>query len=43
MPYKSAKQRKWAHTADAKRKGFPTEEFDRASKKKAKAKKKRRR
>lgn len=32
MPYVSAAQRRFAHTATAKRKGFPTEEFDKASK-----------
>ncbi len=32
MPYKSDKQRRWAHTEDAKKSGFPTEEFDKASK-----------
>jgi hypothetical protein len=32
MPYKSAKQEKWAHTASAKKAGFPTAEFDVASK-----------
>lgn len=32
MPYKSEQQRKWAHTDDAKRKGFPTKEFDTESK-----------
>jgi len=36
MPYKSAKQRRWAHTKDAKKKGFPTEEFDREEAKKFK-------
>ncbi len=38
MPYKSKKQQRWAHTAEAKRKGFPTEEFDKASKGKMKHK-----
>lgn len=32
MPYKSDTQRRWAHTASAKKAGFPTEEFDKASK-----------
>lgn len=32
MPYKSEKQRRWAHTEDAKKKGFPTAEFDKESK-----------
>ena len=32
MPYKSAKQERWAHTASAKKAGFPTAEFDAASK-----------
>jgi len=31
MPYKSAKQERWAHTDSAKDAGFPTEEFDEAS------------
>lgn len=32
MPYASDAQRKWAHTASAKKAGFPTAEFDKASK-----------
>lgn len=32
MPYASNAQRAWAHTASAKKSGFPTAEFDRASK-----------
>ena len=32
MPYKSAKQERWAHTEAAKKAGFPTAEFDAASK-----------
>lgn len=32
MPYSSDKQRRWAHTDSAKKAGFPTEEFDKASK-----------
>jgi hypothetical protein len=32
MPYVSDRQRRWAHTEDAKRAGFPTKEFDEASK-----------
>ena len=32
MPYKSAKQERWAHTEAAKKAGFPTAEFDKASK-----------
>ena len=32
MPYKSDAQRRWAHTASAKKAGFPTAEFDKASK-----------
>jgi hypothetical protein len=32
MPYKSDAQRRWAHTDSAKKEGFPTEEFDKASK-----------
>lgn len=32
MPYQSAKQERWAHTASAKKAGFPTAEFDKASK-----------
>jgi hypothetical protein len=32
MPYKSDAQRRWAHTDSAKKAGFPTEEFDKASK-----------
>ena len=32
MPYVSQAQRRWAHTKSAKRKGFPTAEFDKASK-----------
>lgn len=28
MPYASDKQRRWAHTDTARRKGFPTAEFD---------------
>jgi hypothetical protein len=32
MPYKSDAQRKWAHTESAKKAGFPTDEFDKASK-----------
>jgi len=32
MPYVSDAQRKWAHTASAKKSGFPTAEFDAASK-----------
>jgi hypothetical protein len=32
VPYASAKQRRWAHTESAKKKGFPTKEFDKASK-----------
>ena len=31
MPYVSDKQRRWAHTDSAKKKGFPTAEFDKAS------------
>lgn len=32
MPYRSSSQRRFAHTATAKRRGFPTKEFDKASK-----------
>ena len=32
MPYVSDAQRRWAHTVSAKKAGFPTAEFDRASK-----------
>lgn len=32
MPYASRRQERWAHTASAKQKGFPTKEFDKASK-----------
>lgn len=32
MSYKSLKQERWAHTDSAKKKGFPTKEFDQASK-----------
>ncbi len=32
MPYVSDAQRKWAHTDAAKKAGFPTKEFDEASK-----------
>src|SRR5579864_3167884 len=32
MPYSSDAQRRWAHTESAKKAGFPTEEFDKASK-----------
>lgn len=32
MPYKSDAQRRWAHTESAKKSGFPTGEFDEASK-----------
>lgn len=32
MPYVSDAQRRFAHTDTAKEKGFPTAEFDRASK-----------
>lgn len=32
MPYASKKQERWAHTASAKKAGFPTAEFDAASK-----------
>lgn len=32
MPYTSLKQERWAHTPAAKAKGFPTAEFDAASK-----------
>lgn len=32
MPYVSDAQRRFAHTDTAKEKGFPTEEFDKASK-----------
>lgn len=32
MPYKSAAQRRFAHTDTAAKKGFPTAEFDRSSK-----------
>lgn len=32
MPYSSDAQRRWAHTDSAKKAGFPTEEFDKASK-----------
>jgi hypothetical protein len=32
MPYSSKKQERWAHTASAKKAGFPTQEFDKASK-----------
>jgi len=32
MPYVSDRQRRWAHTASAKNTGFPTAEYDRASK-----------
>jgi hypothetical protein len=32
VPYKSAKQERWAHTPSAKKAGFPTAEFDAASK-----------
>ena len=32
MPYVSDAQRKFAHTDTAKKKGFPTEEFDKESK-----------
>ena len=28
MPYVSDAQRRWAHTASAKKAGFPTEEWD---------------
>lgn len=38
MPYASDKQRKWAHTASAKKAGFPTEEFDAEERKKRKRK-----
>jgi hypothetical protein len=38
MPYKSDKQRRWAHTESAKKAGFPTKEFDREEKKKHKKK-----
>ncbi len=34
MPYVSDRQRRWAHTKDAKRKGFPTKEFDAAERRK---------
>lgn len=32
MPYVSDAQRKFGHTDTARKKGFPTEEFDKASK-----------
>ena len=32
MPYESLKQERWAHTENAKKAGFPTKEFDKASK-----------
>ncbi len=32
MLYLSAKQERWAHTESAKKAGFPTKEFDQASK-----------
>lgn len=32
MPYKSLAQERWAHTPSAKKAGFPTAEFDSASK-----------
>lgn len=32
MPYSSDAQRRWAHTDSAKKAGFPTDEFDKASK-----------
>lgn len=32
MPYVSDAQRRWAHTENAKKAGFPTAEFDAASK-----------
>lgn len=32
MPYKSQAQQAFAHSATGKAKGFPTEEFDKASK-----------
>jgi hypothetical protein len=32
MPYVSTAQRGWAHTPAAKKAGFPTAEYDRASK-----------
>jgi hypothetical protein len=32
MPYSSDSQRRWAHTDSAKKAGFPTDEFDQASK-----------
>ena len=32
MPYASKAQQRFAHTATAKRKGFPTKEFDRETK-----------
>lgn len=32
MPYVSDAQRKWAHTASAKKAGFPTEKWDKESK-----------
>jgi hypothetical protein len=32
MPYESQKQERWAHTESAKKAGFPTAEFDKASK-----------
>lgn len=32
MPYKSQAQQAFAHTDTAKKKGFPTDEFDKASK-----------
>ena len=32
MPYVSKKQERWAHTESAKKAGFPTAEFDSASK-----------
>jgi hypothetical protein len=38
MPYKSAKQRRWAHTESAKKAGFPTKKWDAEEKKKRKKK-----
>ena len=32
MPYRSMKQERFAHTPTAKKAGFPTKEFDKASK-----------
>lgn len=32
MPYRSMKQERFAHTNTAKKVGFPTKEFDKASK-----------